>query len=115
MSTYVDVSWRGALIIREVQEHTEDGVDDATEMLLAASRAVVPYDEGPLSESGKASRDGLVGLVSFNQPYAKIQHENLSYRHAPGRTAKYLENPLNALRDPMVAVIAARLRDYLAR
>lgn len=115
MAGYVDVTWHGAFIKEEAQEHVEDGVDDATEMLLAAARVIVPYDEGPLSESGKASRDGLTGVVSFNQPYAVIQHENLRYRHAPGRTAKYLENPLNALGDQMVARIAERLRAYLAR
>jgi hypothetical protein len=112
---YVDVTWHGALIKEAFTEHAEDGVDDATEMLLAAARVVVPFDEGPLSASGKASREGLTGLVSFNKPYAVIQHERLDFRHAPGRTAKYLENPLNALGDQMVTKIADRLRAYLAR
>lgn len=114
MAQYVEVSWSGALIAAELTEHAEDGVDDATEMLLAASRAVVPIDTEDLSKSGKASRDGLTGIVSYNTVYAARQHEELTWRHDPGRTAKYLENPFNALQDQMVAVIAARLREYLA-
>lgn len=115
MAGYVDVSWRGALIAQEVQEHAEDGVDDATEMLLAASRGVAPLDKGPLVESGKASRDGLEGIVSYNTVYAARQHEELTWRHAPGRQAKYLEQPFNQLHDQMVTAIADRLRAYLAR
>jgi hypothetical protein len=112
---YVDVTWHGARIKEEAQEHTEDGVDDATEMLLAAARAVAPLDKGPLVESGKASREGLEGVVSFNTVYAARQHEELTWRHAPGRQAKYLEQPLNSLADQMVTAIADRLRAYLAR
>lgn len=114
MGQYTDLTWHGAAIIEEMREHAGDGIDDGTEMLLAAARAIVPYDEGPLSESGRASRDGLTGLVSFDQPYAVIQHEELDYRHAPGRQAKYLEGPFNALQAQMIQAIADRLRAWMS-
>jgi hypothetical protein len=39
----------------------------------------------------------ITGQVSYNTPYAAIQHEELSYEHKPGRQAKYLETPLKAM------------------
>lgn len=115
MGQFSDMSWgAGRLWEEDGVEHAEDGIDDASEFLLAEARKIVPYDDGPLSESGKASRDGLTGSVSFDQPYAVDQHENLDYRHAPGRTAKYLEGPLNANRDQMTAMIARPISDWMA-
>lgn len=115
MSTYSDMSWDAGRLWEEGGvEHAEDGLDDAAELLLAEARKVVPYEDGPLSESGKASRDDLIGLVSFDTDYAVIQHEDLEFRHSPGRTAKYLEGPLNANRDQMTALIAQRIADWMA-
>lgn len=115
MGQYSDMSWdAGRMWAEDGVEHAEDGVDDAAEYLLAEARAIVPYDDGPLSESGKASRDGLTGSVSFDTPYAVIQHEDLDFRHAPGRTAKYLEGPLNANRDQLLAMIGQRITDWMA-
>lgn len=114
MGHYSDLTWHGAAILEELREHAGDGIDDAMEMLLTASRAVVPVLSEDLSKSGKASRDGLTGLVSYNTVYAVIQHEELEYRHAPGRQAKYLEQPFNDLQQQMIQAIADRLRAYLA-
>jgi hypothetical protein len=52
-------------------------------------------------------------MASYDTPYAVRQHEDLTYRHAPGRTAKYLERPLNASRTQVLAIIAAQLRRSL--
>ncbi|MGW5352204.1 hypothetical protein ACWERV_17045 [Streptomyces sp. NPDC004031] len=114
MGRYSDLTWHGALIAEEAREHAEDGMDDGLELLLAASRAVVPLLSEDLSKSGKASRDGLEGTVSYNTVYARRQHEELTWRHAPGRQAKYLEQPFNELQSQMVQAIAVRLRAYLA-
>lgn len=114
MGRYSDLSWNaGRMWDNDGREHAEDGLDDAAEYLLAEARKIVPYEEGPLSESGKASRDGLTASVSFDKPYAVIQHEDLDFRHAPGRTAKYVETPLNAGQDVMVRLIAARIAAWM--
>jgi hypothetical protein len=52
----------------------------------------------------------LTGMVSYDTRYAVIQHESLDFRHAPGRTAKYLENSLNGARTDVAAIIAAQVR-----
>lgn len=68
----------------------------STEHLLTESRRHTPLEEGPLERSGKATQDGLRGAVSYNTPYAVRQHEDLTYRHDPGRKAKYLEDTANS-------------------
>ena len=76
------------------------GVTLGAEHVLSESSKVVPIEEGTLSRSGKTSAemtgDVAVAAVSYDTPYAVRQHEELDYRHDPGRQAKYLEGPLTA-------------------
>lgn len=44
-----------------------------------------------LKKQGPSSRVSVV--VGYTQRYAKWVHEDLNARHAPGKTAKYLEGP----------------------
>lgn len=115
MGEFSDFSWdAGRLWETEGREHAEDGIDDASEFLLAEARAIVPYDKGPLTESGKASRDGLNGAVSFDTVYAVVQHERLDFEHPPGRTAKYLEGPFNRSQETLLRLVAAPISAWLA-
>jgi hypothetical protein len=88
----------------------EKGLDLATEHLLGEARDEVPIEEGTLGRSGKTSRDGLTGAVSFNTPYAVVQHEDMTLTHDPGRRAKYLERPMNTGRDTFGQIIATSVR-----
>ncbi len=104
----------GALVqIRRAAAH---GLELGMEHVLAEAKKVVPLDEGTLERSGRARVDAtrLQGIVSFSTPYAVRQHEELTYRHAPGRQAKYLEQPFNTNREVVVALIAAQIRRALA-
>lgn len=74
------------------------GLGLGTEFLLGESNKKVPHEEGTLERSGVASVDPneLRGAVSYDTPYAVRQHEDMTARHDDGRTAKYLENAMNA-------------------
>lgn len=89
-----------------------DGLVDAAEHLLQVSRTEVPHEQGDLERSGAVTQDRTQDTVavSYDRPYAVIQHEELSYRHAPGRKAKYLEDPAIAERETMTAIAAKRVR-----
>jgi len=95
-----------------MREGAVRGLQLATEHVLQLSNEVVPLDESELQRSGTASVDeaSLTGVISYDTPYAVRQHEELRWRHAPGRTAKYLENSLNAARTEVAAIIAAEMR-----
>lgn len=91
----------------------EQGLDRALEHILAKSRRLVPLEEGTLERSGRASRQGLNGAISYDTVYAVRQHEELTWRHLPGRQAKYLETPMNSERDVVLRMIQVDLRRWL--
>lgn len=102
----------GTAAARQMREGAARGLLLAAEHVLQLSNEVVPLDESELQRSGVASIDepSLTAMVSYDTPYAVRQHEELQWRHAPGRTAKYLENSLNAARPEIAAIIAAQMR-----
>lgn len=102
----------GTAAAEAMRQGAERGLLLAAEHVLQLSNEVVPLDEAALQRSGTASVDPptLTAMVSYDTPYAVVQHERLDYRHAPGRTAKYLENSLNSARQDVAAIIAAQVR-----
>lgn len=80
---------------------SKKGTWSALDHLAAVSKQQVPLDQGPLKNSCyvDVADDGSSGTVSYDTPYARRQHEELSYQHQRGRKAKYLEDPAN---DPTV-------------
>lgn len=106
------LQFNGAPAAREIRAAAARGVYLAAEYVLAETQQVVPLDESPLMHSGVASVDeaSLTGMVSYDTPYAVRQHEELTWRHAPGRTAKYVEGPLNASAQQVMALVAAQIR-----
>ena len=88
----------------------ERGVVLATEHILGEAKDHTPHEESTLERSGKATQDGLRGAVSFNTPYAVVQHEDMTLKHDPGRTSKYLENAMNSERKTAGAIIAEQVR-----
>lgn len=113
----VTVEWHGETAKRRGREGAVEGLEAGTQHLLGAALVLVPWDEHTLEGTGTATVDAskLVGAVSFNTPYAKRQHEELDWRHKPGRSAKYLEIPFHAEAAVIRALIAARIRRKIAR
>ena len=83
-----------------VRSITKSGSKRATWMALdhlaSVSKQQVPLDQGPLKNSCAVdvNDDGSEGTVSYDTPYAVVQHENMRYHHQRGRKAKYLEDPV---------------------
>ncbi|MFC9874877.1 hypothetical protein [Nocardia salmonicida] len=109
----VSYSWNEGEFEGDLAAAIEEGLFEAAEVLLGHANQLVPLDEGPLMNSGTAEiRDGKA-RVGFNTPYALMQHENLNYTHAAGRTAKYLEKPLNALGPDLEQIVGSALERRL--
>jgi hypothetical protein len=108
----VSRQWNGPKVVGELRGAQVEGLTVGAEHLLQVSRTVVPLEEGTLERSGEATVDEAdrVAAVSYDTPYAVIQHEDLTFRHAPGRTAKYLETPMHTERATILALIAAEAR-----
>ncbi|MEV0444507.1 minor capsid protein [Streptomyces spectabilis] len=115
MTQRVRIRWSGGAALRAAREGAARGLRLAAEHVLAEARKLVPLDEATLERSGTTSVDeqDLSAAVTFDTPYAIRQHEELTYRHAPGRSAKYLETPMRTEAATVEAIVAAQVRRSL--
>lgn len=112
MAQSTSFRWEGRAWLARTQRNAKVGTQKGLEHVLGEAKKIVPLDEGPLERSGKVvmNEGDIGGAIIFDTPYAVVQHENLSYRHLPGRTAKYLEGPMNREASVVLAIIAAEIR-----
>ncbi|WP_190134169.1 hypothetical protein [Streptomyces longispororuber] len=73
----------------------------------------MPLEEGTLERSGRADVDGLNRTISYDTVYVVRQHEELTWRHLPGRQAKYVESATNESREAMLRLMTVPLRRWL--
>lgn len=113
------VDWFGAEVETITTAAGRRGLKLAMEHLLGVSTERVPIEEGTLMRSGKAGVDDteLIGMVTYSArndvddyDYAVRQHEDLTLQHAPGRTAKFLEEPLLEEADTLARIVAESIR-----
>ncbi|MFE5852015.1 hypothetical protein ACFQ61_02145 [Streptomyces sp. NPDC056500] len=109
------IRWNGDAIAEQLRAAAARGLRIGAEHVLEVSRQRVPIEEATLERSGTATvdEDSLTAAVAYDTPYAVRQHEDMTLRHDPGRTAKYLEGPLNEESGTVEAIIAAQLRRAL--
>lgn len=104
--------WHGEQVKNKHKAGAAAGARKAAEHLLAVSRREVPLDEGTLSRSGRVDSNGSEARagVSYDTPYARRQHEDMSLNHPGGRKAKYVEDPMQREQQTCLAIIAAEIR-----
>ena len=85
------VEWHGEEVSARLNGASQPSLLKAAEHLLEESNRSVPLLEGTLQRSGTADADDTAGVVAYDTPYARRQHEHLEYRHTDGRRAKWLE------------------------
>jgi len=109
------VTWQGAAVAKRIRDAAAQGLSDAGEHLLEESLRIVPIEDADLARSGFVSVDDdeLTAAVSYDTPYAVRQHEELDYRHDPGRQAKYLEEPLASKAQTLKRLIARPIQQEL--
>ena len=109
------IRWFGAAAKQARKAGTARGLLLAAEHVLGESRKVVPIEEATLERSGASTVDAAseTAAVSYDTPYAVIQHERLDFRHDRGRTAKYLERPVQATRSTQAQLIARAIEQEL--
>ena len=107
--------WDGRFVSQRARQAAVEGLRDAAEHLLEYANRTVPIEEGTLMRSGQADVDQetLEASVSYDTPYAVRQHEELDYRHDPGRRAKWLELSLNEREEAIQQYIARKIQESL--
>lgn len=91
------MTWEGAKAKRIYKKAQAKGLLVGAELGLTEANRTVPIEEATLERSGETSVDEgkMVAAISYDTPYARRQHEDLSLGHDPGRRAKWLEQTLN--------------------
>lgn len=116
----------GALRIKVAKARLDNGAHNGArrgaEFLLGITQNRVPLEEGDLQRTGRVT-EGSRGKKTHNfgvvyggqglDDYARRQHEELTWNHAPGRTAKYVEDPLAENAAAIKAMIAEGVREQL--
>ncbi|MFF4454990.1 hypothetical protein [Streptomyces goshikiensis] len=107
--------WNGQAATAAIHAAAGRGRRIGAEHVLGASRKRVPINEGTLERSGAVSDDEISGTsaISYDTPYAPRVHEDMSARHLPGRSAKFLESVLAETSGEVQALIAAEIRREL--
>lgn len=85
------------------------GVGLATEYLLTEANKHVPHEDGPLERSGATSVDGTRGAVSYDTPYAVVQHEDMELTHDGKGEAKWLEKTMGTESKVVGRIIATAI------
>lgn len=105
------------LIKSVVKAGGRKGTWSALDYLATESKKQVPLDQGPLMHSCvvDVNEDGSEGTVSYDEPYAIVQHENMQFRHQRGRKAKYLEDPCNdkGIQENMVTIMQRSMSEEM--
>jgi len=119
MAVKQTVTWKGLAVEETTLQAAEDGVTVAMEYGLETANRSVPHLTSVLEQSGVASHERddttIRGAVSYSTPYAARQHEDLTFRHAPGRRAKWLELTFAEEQDVMSRLLAAEVRRRIGR
>lgn len=114
MTQYARMNWQGGRLWADRGRRlASEGLQRALEHTLGEANKLVPLDEGTLRRTGRVNVDGLNGAISYDTVYAVRQHEEMDWKHLPGRQAKYLEQPMNTERDVMLRLMAVPLRRWL--
>jgi len=94
VAKYYNFDWHGDNVRKKINTAAHRGLVKGLEFIKQESVKVVPKDTGLLEKSANiAFNNDMQGVVFYDTPYAIRQHEELNFRHAEGRIAKYLELP----------------------
>lgn len=102
-------------VLKALHGEVMDALEGYAEFIAEESTRIAPIEEGTLVRSATVSRDDRAGKVaiSYDTPYAVVQHEDTQMRHDEGRRAKFLEDPMLAAADWLGPAIASRVRKGL--
>jgi len=94
MNGGASVNWRfdrRAIAAAIVHQAAAGAVADVAEAFLEDANRSVPIEVHDLEASGDVQPEGLYAVVFYDTPYARRQHEELTWQHDAGRRAKWLE------------------------
>lgn len=89
------VKWNSSGAINIVTRSVRRGITETMREVKEKAVEDAPLDTGALKESVRINYNKNSISISFNTPYAAVQHERLDFNHPKGGKAKYLEDAFN--------------------
>lgn len=112
----MSTTWTGSIDTAAAMEKllagARAGIADAAADVLSRSNDLAPQESGQLVGSGQVSVDGDDAAITYDTPYAVIQHEKTELRHDDGQ-AKFLETALLGDTERTAQIITDRVQDEL--
>lgn len=125
------IAWFQHLGPERMRVGTEKGLYRHALEVMAKSQEIVPiggpptspYDPAPGTlkasgtvllptwDSGRQRVEVVLGYGGAAEAYAWRQHEDLTYRHKDGQSAKYLEGPMNEQESELLGRIADGIQE----
>lgn len=107
--------WRGDLTEKIARAAAIQALHDGAEAILTEAIDEAPIDTGTLRRSGAVTDTPSENAVyvSFNTPYARRQHEDLTLNHPRGGKAKYLEDPFKRNAGKVQKLVGIRVKKAL--
>lgn len=109
----VRLEMNGPRIRRRMRRALPDALQAGGEHILAESNKRVPHELGDLERSGECHVEDDTAVITYDLVYARRQHEELEWRHDPGRSAKYLELAAAEHSGEAYEIIAAKLAEAM--
>lgn len=111
----MSMEWFGEALVRRIIGEGGKEAAKQGEYILTEAKRQVPVETGALMRTGTVKATSALNHahveISFNTPYALIQHENTGLHHTrPGAKAKYLEDPLRERADAALKAIAEAVK-----
>lgn len=82
------------------------------EHIRGVAAPLTPEETGRLVGSATVTVNGDEATITYDGPYARRQHEELTWRHEKGQ-AKYLEQPMHTEKPVVMDIIAHEVRKAL--
>lgn len=116
MSMQVSIAWFGDQVKHSVKTNAGIGLRRASEHVLTEANRTVPWDQGPLERSGNTDVDSgrLRSSIYYDTPYARRQHEEVTWRHPKKGRAKWLELTLREQAAVVNQIVAKAMKDALS-
>ena len=110
------VHWFGGEAKARMRLGAADGLRAASMFALTEANRTVPLDEGALQRSGGTDIDtiALEAVVYYDTPYARRQHEEVTWRHPKQGRAKWLELTIEEQQAKIQQIIATQMRRALS-
>jgi len=106
--------WTGGDRLEALLDHVlHEGAQAGARALQDAAERIIPTESSELRESGKVTADGDRAALSYDTPYAVIDHQSGYPRHRPPQTKHWISRPMLENGPEILAAMGEAVNDEL--